>query len=105
VSTPSPDSTAKARAVLADAYTEMVAASKVAVGDDGQTLLGAAAAIDLAVEFLTPPAAEVALAAGSCREALALVSNTRSYAPGGNIANLLDPARKKLDDALRLLAA
>ncbi len=91
--------------MLADAYTAMVAASKVAVGDDGQTLAGAAAAIDLAVEFLTPPTAEIVLAAGSCREALALVNNTRSYAPGGSIANLLDPARKKLDDALRLLAA
>lgn len=103
-SSPSFDKAAVARTALADAYTSFVAASKVVVGDDGRILLAAAAAIDLAVELLTPPMAETDLAARSCREAILLTSKTRSYAAGGNIANLLDPARKKLDDALRLLS-
>jgi hypothetical protein len=99
------DTTAQARAILATAYTELVAASKVAVGDDGRTLLGAAAAVDLAVEALTPPDADTAMAVSSCREALELTNATRAYAQGGNIAKLLDPAKKKVADALKILGA
>lgn len=89
--------------MLATAYTELTAASKVVVGDDGRTLLAAAAAVDLAVEMLTPPDTDAATAAQSCREALTLTQTTRSYAQGGNIANVLDPAKQKLSDALKML--
>jgi len=89
--------------MLAAAYTELSAASKVVVGDDGRTLLAAAAAVDLAVEMLTPPDTDAAMAAQSCREALQLAQTTRSYAQGGNIANVLDPAKQKLTDALKML--
>jgi len=103
--TPTKDSAAEARAALATAYTELLAASKVAVGDDGRTLISAAAAVDLAVELLTPPDPDAAMAANSCREALELVKQTRSYAQGGNIANLLDPARQKIEGALKTLSS
>jgi hypothetical protein len=99
------DSAAQARVALTTAYTELLAASKVAVGDDGKTLIVAAAALDLAVELLTPPNPEVAMATNSCREALELLAETRTYAQGGNIANLLDPAKKKIEAALKLLAS
>jgi hypothetical protein len=97
------DSSADVRAILETAYKELLAASKVAVGDDGQTLMAAAAAVDVAVEALMPPHAEPELAASSCREALELARQTRTYAQGGNIANALDPARRKLEDSLKLL--
>jgi hypothetical protein len=97
------DAAAQTRATLATAYTELVAAAKVAVGDDGKILLGAAAAVDLAVEMLTPPDTDAAMAAQSCREALELTRSTRSYAQGGNIAKALDPAKQKLEDALKAL--
>lgn len=92
-----------ARALLEIAYKELLAAAKVAVGDDGATLMAAAASTDVAVESLLPSAPELGLASASCREALDLASRTRAYAPGGSIANLLDPARQKLADALKLL--
>ena len=100
---PKQDAAAHARATLAAAYQGFVTAAKVAVGDDGRTLLMAAAAVDLAIEHLTPPAADPAAAAGSCREAHALLNTTRAYAPGGNIAVVLDAARRKLDEALDVL--
>jgi hypothetical protein len=68
-------------------------------------LLGAAAAIDVAVESLTPPSPDVALAMSSCREALELMSTTRAYAQGGTIANSLDAAKRKVELALKTLAA
>jgi len=101
----SKDAAAQARATLAAAYTELVAASKVAVGDDGRGLLAAAAAVDLAVELLTPPDFDPAMASGSCREALELTRGTRSYAQGGTIAKALDPAKQKLESALKLLGS
>lgn len=101
---PSLDTAARARLLLAAAYTELVSASKVAVGDDGKTLLGAAAAVDLAVELLTPPTADVSFAASSCREALELAKTTRAYAAGGNIAKLIDAGRDKLAAVLELLS-
>ncbi len=102
---PKNDAAAHARATLAAAYQGLVAASKVAVGDDGRTLLMAAAAVDLAIEHLTPPAADPASAAVSCREAHALLAKTRAYASGGNIAMALDAGRQKLEEALVLLRA
>lgn len=96
---------AQARALLENAYKELLAASKVAVGDDGATLVAAAASVDVAVESLQPPELDLALAADSCREALELGRKTRSYAHGGNIANLLDPARQKVAEALDILNA
>jgi hypothetical protein len=101
--TPTKESAAQVRAALATAYTELLAASKVAVGDDGRTLVSAAAAADLAVELLTPPDPDVAMAANSCREALELLGQTRTYAQGGNIAKSLDPAKKKIEAALKIL--
>ena len=97
------DAGAQARALLESAYKELLPASKVAVGDDGATLMGAAAAVDVAVESLLPAEADLELARSSCREALELARTTRSYAQGGNIANLLDPARDKVAAALKLL--
>jgi hypothetical protein len=102
---PKHDAAAHAKTTLAAAYQGLVAASKVAVGDDGRTLLMAAAAVDLAIEHLTPPTTDAASAASSCREAHALLANTRAYAPGGNIAVALDAGRQKLDEALLLLQA
>jgi len=99
------DPAASARALLESAYKELLAASKVAVGDDGATLMAAAASVDVAIESLMPGAPELELAHASCREALDVARKTRSYAQGGNIAKLLDPARQKLADALKLLAA
>jgi len=99
------DVAARAKATLAAAYTELVAASKVAVGDDGKALLAASAAVDLAIELLTPPDTDAAMASGSCREALELTRSTRSYAQGGTIAKALDPAKQKLEDALELLGS
>jgi hypothetical protein len=101
--TPKLDSAAQARAALTASYEGLVAASKVAVGDDGRTLLMAAAAVDLGIEHLTPPAPDAASAVASCREALALLGKTRAYASGGNIARTLDVGRQKLDEALALL--
>jgi hypothetical protein len=97
--------TAPARALLESAYKELMAASKVAVGDDGATLMAAAAALDVAVESLMPGAPDLDLARASCQEALALAHRTRAYAQGGNIANVLDPARHKLAEALKLFPA
>lgn len=96
---------APARALLESAYKELLAAAKVAVGDDGATLMAAAAAIDVAVESLMPGAADLELARASCREALELARNTRAYAQGGSIANVLEPARQKLAAALQALPA
>jgi len=59
----------------------------------------------VAIEHLTPPSLDPASAANSCREAHALLANTRAYAPGGNIAVALDAGRQKLDEALVLLRA
>jgi len=101
----SKDAAARAKVTLAAAYTELVAASKIAVGDDGKTLLAAAAAADLAVELLTPPDIDAAMASASCREALELTRGTRSYAQGGTIAKTLDPAKQKLESALKLLGS
>jgi hypothetical protein len=101
--TPKHDTAALAKSALTHAYEGLVAASKVAVGDDGRTLLMAAAAVDLAIEHLTPPTPDAASAADSCREAQHLLDNTRAYASGGNIAQTLDVGRHKLDEALRLL--
>jgi len=98
------DTAAQAKAALISAYESLVAARKVAVGDDGRTLLMAAAAVDLAIEFLSPPAPDLALAAGSCKEAQELVGKTRAYAPGGSIAIVVDPGKRKLEEALALLA-
>ncbi len=102
---PIEDSAAEARTLLATAHSELVMASKVAVGNDGKTLLGAAAAAELAAECLMPPNADTATAESSCREALGLAKETRSYAQGGTIANLLDPAKEKLERALEILSA
>jgi hypothetical protein len=101
----STDAAARARATLATAYTELLAAAKVAVGADGQVLVGAAAAVDVAVELLTPPHTDAAMAAQSCRDALELTRTTRSYAQGGTIAKALDPAKRKLEDTLKVLEA
>lgn len=101
--TPKHDAAAAARVALAASYEGLIAASKVAVGNDSRTLLMAAASVDLAIEHLTPPAPDIASAVASCREAFALIGETRAYAPGGNIARALDAGRQKLDDALRLL--
>jgi hypothetical protein len=95
---------AQARALLESAHAELLAAAKIVVGDDGQRLVVAAASVDLAVEMLMPPDSDSALAASSCRDALGEVSATRDYAAGGTIANALEPARKKLEDALALLS-
>lgn len=95
---------ARARLALASAYESFVAGRKVAVGDDGRTLSMAAAAIDLAIELLSPPAPELALAAGSCKEAAELLAQTRAYAPGGSIAIVVDPGKRKLEEALALLS-
>jgi hypothetical protein len=100
---PTHDAVVHARATLAAAYQAFIAAAKVAVGDDGRTLLMAAAAVDLAIEHLTPPSPDPTSAASSCREAHTLLANTRAYAPGGNIAMALDAGRQKLDEALDLL--
>jgi hypothetical protein len=97
------DAAAAARLALAAAYEGLVAASKVAVGDDSRTLLMAAASVDLAIEYLTPPAPDTAAALDSCDEARALIGTTRAYAPGGNIAIALDAGQQQLDEALRLL--
>lgn len=99
------DAAAQARATLTAAYTELGTASKVAVGDDGKSLLAAAAAVDLAVELLTPPDIDAAMASASCREALELTRGTRSYAQGGTIAKALEPAKQKLESALKLLGS
>jgi hypothetical protein len=101
--TPQHDTAARAKAALTTSYQGLVAASKVAVGDDGRVLLMAAAAVDLAIEHLTPPTPDAASAVSSCREARALLGKTRAYAPGGNIAVVLDAGRQKLDEALKLL--
>jgi hypothetical protein len=98
------DTAAQAKAALTSAYESFVAARKVAIGDDGRTLMMAAAAVDLAIEFLSPPAPDLALAAGSCKEAQGLVDQTRAYAPGGSIAIVVDPGKRKLEEALALLA-
>lgn len=95
----------RARELLENSYKGLLAASKVVVGEDSPTLMAAAAAVDVAIESLLPPAGDVELARSSCREALELARKTRSYAQGGNIANLLDPARQKLAEALELLPA
>jgi len=97
------DTAARAKAALTAAHEGLVAGSKVAIGDDGRTLLMAAAAVDLAIEHLTPPAADLVSAAASCREAGDLVGTTRAYAPGGTIALVLDAGRRNLDEALKLL--
>jgi hypothetical protein len=99
----SKEGAAQVRRVLENAYQELLAAAKVAVVDDGETLAVAAAAVDVAIEALMPPQPDVALAASSCHEALELARRTRAYAQGGNIANALDPARRKLEDALKRL--
>ena len=96
---------APARALLETAYKELLAASKVAVGDDGATLMAAAAAVDVAVESLMPGAPDLDLARASCQEAFELARNTRAYAQGGSIANVLEPARQNLAKALKLLPA
>jgi hypothetical protein len=59
----------------------------------------------LAVEMLTPPDTDIAMAVRSCREALDLARGTRAYAPGGNIAKSLDPAKQKVEDALKVLGS
>jgi hypothetical protein len=97
------DNAAPARALLEIAYKELLAASKVAVGDDGATLMAAAAAVDVAVESLMPGAPDLGLARASCQEAFELARNTRAYAQGGSIANALEPARQNLAKALKLL--
>ncbi len=89
---------------MTSAYESLVAAKKVVVGDDGRTLVMAAAAVDLAIECLSPPALDLALAAGSCREAYDLVASTRAYAPGGSIAVAMEPGKRKLEEALSLLS-
>jgi hypothetical protein len=81
-----------------------VAAKKVVVGDDGRTLMMAAAAVDLAIECLSPPAPDFTLAAGSCQEAYDLVAKTRDYAQGGSIAMVMDPGKRKIEEALSLLS-
>jgi hypothetical protein len=96
---------APARALLESAYKELLAAAKVAVGNDGATLMAAAAAIDVAIESLMPGAADLDLARATCREALEHARNTRAYAQGGSIANVLEPARRKLTEALQALSA
>lgn len=101
---PEHDTAALAKAALTSAYESLVAAKKVAIGDDGRTLMMAAAAVDLAIECLSPPSTDLALAAGSCREAFMLVGKTRAYAPGGSIALVVDPGKRKLEEALALLS-
>ena len=100
---PRHDAATHAKVALTASYEGLVAASKVAVGDDGRTLLMAAAAVDLAIEHLSPPAPDTDSAAGSCREARDLLGTTRAYASGGNIARVLDQGRQKLDEAIDLL--
>jgi hypothetical protein len=101
---PEQDAAARARAALTSAYESLVAAKKVVVGDDGRTLMMAAAAVDLAIECLSPPSIDLPLAAGSCQEAYALVAKTRAYAPGGSIAMVVDPGKQKIEEALSLLS-
>ncbi|HZF27573.1 MAG TPA: hypothetical protein VE907_00505 [Gammaproteobacteria bacterium] len=76
------DPTAPARAELEAAHSDLAVARKKAIGDDGKILLAAAAAIELAIEYLTPPHTERALAAQSCREAVALMKITRAHGQG-----------------------
>ncbi len=103
---PSIDLNQQARDALGAARTDLAAASKRGVGDDGKIFFGAAAAIDVAVEFLTPPHVDRALAAQSCHEALALARLTRAYATresGGSNASLLEHATKNMEGALKAL--
>jgi hypothetical protein len=74
------------RAELEATRADLDAASKKAIGDDGRIFLAAAAAVDLAIEALTPPNAESALAAQSCSEALTLLKITRAHR-GGSSSN------------------
>jgi hypothetical protein len=76
------DPTAPVRAELEAAHADLGAARKKAIGDDGKIFLAAAAAIELAIEYLTPPDTERALAAQSCREAIALLKITRAHGQG-----------------------
>ena len=101
------DPAPRARAELDAAHADLTAASKKAIGDDGKMFFGVAAAIELAVECLTPPSSDPALAAQSCREALELAKLTRAHAQGSssNAGNLLEQAKKRIASALKLLGA
>ena len=102
----SPDPLKQARDALAKAHVDVTAATQRTVGDDGKAFLGAAAALDLAVECLMPPHPDSALAAESCHEALELLKVTRAYAQresGGPMAKVLDETTKRIDGAVKLL--
>lgn len=102
----STDPAKQARDALGSAYADLTVASKRGVAEDGKILFGAAAAIDVAVEFLLPPNVDWKLAAQNCHEALKLVKMTRAYAQrdsGGSAAQVLDEAMKKIEGALKVL--
>jgi len=102
----SPDPVKQARDALGVAHADLTAATKRAIGDDGKILFGAASAIDLAVEFVTPPNTDRTAAAQNCREALKLVKVTRAYAQresGGDMAKVLDRATKSIEGAVKFL--
>jgi hypothetical protein len=102
----STDPAKPARDALGAAYADLTVASKRGIAEDGKILFGAAAAIDVALEFLLPPNVDRELAAQNCHEALKLVKLTRAYAQrdsGGSAAQALDDAMKKIEDALKVL--
>jgi hypothetical protein len=92
------DPTAQVRAELEAAHSDLNAAAKKAIGDDGRIFMAAAAALELAIESLTPPSTESALAAQSCREALALLKVSRAHGQGGssNAGMLLEKINERL---------
>jgi hypothetical protein len=101
------DIAARARASLEAAHADLEAASKKAIGDDVKIFFGAAAAIELAIEYLTPPHTDAAPAAQSTREALELLKLTRAQKQGSssNAGMLLEQALRKIEAGLKLLPA
>ena len=96
------DPVAQVRAEIEALRADLDAASKKAIGDDGKIFMAAAAALDLANEALTPPNAERALAAQSCREALTLLKITRAHRGGAssNAGMLLEQIIARLERIL-----
>jgi len=99
------DPATNARAELDLALADLNSASKKAIGEDGRIFVAAAAALELAIEALTPPNAERALAAQSCREALALLKITRAHRGGAssNAGIVLEQVAERLGRVTGLL--
>ena len=94
------------RDALGVAHADITTATKKAVRDDGTIFFGAAAALDVAVEYLFPESGDHVLAAQSCREALELVKGTRAYATraaGGDMAKLVEQATHRIEVVLKVL--